>query len=115
MPAQIQSMLDVYASRYHVLKTPRKLVWHPQVGTVRLQLEVRISLFVGLGNRIRVVCRSLPAIQRLAWIFAKGRNTELSGTLVALRCRQFEDGSTREFTRLTPLQACIIMRFQVSG
>jgi hypothetical protein len=41
MPAQNQSMLDVCES---ILKTPRKPVWHPQVGTVRLQLEVRLLL-----------------------------------------------------------------------
>jgi hypothetical protein len=65
MPAQIQSMLDVYASRYHVLKTPRKLVWHPQVGTVRLQLEVPTCCTPSFG------------CHRLEWVFATGVSTEL--------------------------------------
>ncbi|KAK3269644.1 hypothetical protein CYMTET_21934 [Cymbomonas tetramitiformis] len=38
LPEKVQKKLDVYASRYHTLKAPRKLKWHPQLGTVKMDL-----------------------------------------------------------------------------
>ena len=40
MPAEVQERLDAYAARFFVLKTPRKLVWHPNLGSVNLHLCV---------------------------------------------------------------------------
>lgn len=37
---QVQERLDGYASRYYVLKSPRKLEWLPHLGTVHFTLTV---------------------------------------------------------------------------
>eukprot|EP00898_Chlorokybus_atmophyticus_P006884 jgi/Chlat1/7197/Chrsp57S06846 len=39
MPPQVQSMLDTYAAKYHTIKTPRKLQWKSQLGSVKLELQ----------------------------------------------------------------------------
>ncbi|KAK9820288.1 hypothetical protein WJX72_008627 [[Myrmecia] bisecta] len=40
IPAQVQIMLDTYAAKYHSLKAPRKLVWKPHLGTVKLAITI---------------------------------------------------------------------------
>ncbi len=40
MPAEVQEQLDAYAARFFVLKTPRKLLWRPDLGSVSLSLTV---------------------------------------------------------------------------
>ena len=40
MPTEVQEQLDAYAARFFVLKTPRKLLWRPDLGAVNLTLTV---------------------------------------------------------------------------
>ncbi len=40
MPPEVQEQLDAYAGRFFVLKTPRKLLWRPDLGAVSLTLTV---------------------------------------------------------------------------
>ncbi len=40
LPAEVQEQLEAYAARFFVLKTPRKLLWRPDIGTVSLFLTV---------------------------------------------------------------------------
>lgn len=40
VPAEVQEQLDAYAARFFVLKTPRKLLWRPDLGNVSLSLTV---------------------------------------------------------------------------
>ncbi|KAK9907618.1 hypothetical protein WJX75_007065 [Coccomyxa subellipsoidea] len=40
VPTEVQEQLDAYAARFFVLKTPRKLLWRPDLGAVNLTLTV---------------------------------------------------------------------------
>ncbi|EIE27163.1 hypothetical protein COCSUDRAFT_55186 [Coccomyxa subellipsoidea C-169] len=40
VPPEVQEQLDAYAGRFFVLKTPRKLLWRPDLGAVSLTLTV---------------------------------------------------------------------------
>ena len=40
VPQQLQREMAAYAARFHVVKTPRKLVWMKGLGTVDLSLTV---------------------------------------------------------------------------
>ena len=40
IPQQLQKQMAAYAARFHVVKTPRKLVWINGMGTVDLSLTV---------------------------------------------------------------------------
>ncbi|KAG5400931.1 hypothetical protein IGI04_015538 [Brassica rapa subsp. trilocularis] len=39
LPAPIDKLLSDYANRYHEIKTPRKLLWKKNLGTVKLELQ----------------------------------------------------------------------------
>ncbi|CAN1321481.1 Anaphase-promoting complex subunit 2 [Linum perenne] len=39
LPAPIDQLLTDYANRYHEIKTPRKLLWKKNLGTVKLELQ----------------------------------------------------------------------------
>jgi hypothetical protein len=40
LPAPIEAAMAEFGRRYHQLKSPRKLGWHPSLGVVELELEV---------------------------------------------------------------------------
>ena len=40
VPKEVQEQLEAYAARFFVLKTPRKLLWRPDLGAVDLTLTV---------------------------------------------------------------------------
>lgn len=40
LPAEVRERLEAYAARFFVLKTPRKLLWKPDLGAVDLCLTV---------------------------------------------------------------------------
>ena len=40
VPQQLQKQMAAYAARFHIVKTPRKLVWLKGLGTVDLSLTV---------------------------------------------------------------------------
>ena len=40
VPTEVQEQLDAYAACFFVLKTPRKLLWRPDLGAVNLTLTV---------------------------------------------------------------------------
>ncbi len=40
VPQQLQKQMAAYAARFHIVKTPRKLVWIKGLGTVDLCLTV---------------------------------------------------------------------------
>ncbi|KAL6896859.1 hypothetical protein ACP4OV_007431 [Aristida adscensionis] len=39
VPAPVDELLSVYAKRFHQIKTPRKLLWKKNLGTVKLELQ----------------------------------------------------------------------------
>jgi anaphase-promoting complex subunit 2 len=39
LPGPVDKLLSDYANRYHEIKTPRKLLWKKNLGTVKVHLE----------------------------------------------------------------------------
>jgi anaphase-promoting complex subunit 2 len=84
-------MLSDFAQRFHQIKTPRKLLWKKNLGTVKVDFQLEVNGYT--------------------WITMLTGEISLMSSLFGLQLElQFEDRSM-QFT-VVPVHAAIIMRFQ---
>jgi anaphase-promoting complex subunit 2 len=84
-------MLSDFAQRFHQIKTPRKLLWKKNLGTVKVDFQLEVNGYT--------------------WITMLTGEISLMSSLFGLQLElQFEDRSMH-FT-VVPVHAAIIMRFQ---
>lgn len=82
VPSEVQEQLDAYAARFFVLKTPRKLLWRPDLGAVNLTLTVgeeildltvtpvQAVILMQFRVRLTVTCRREGALREMSCLAA---------------------------------------------